>query len=242
MRRNLLLGALFALVTAACSDSTGPNGQIVSLSFNAGAPAASLSPAAGISLAPISDGANTLDLTSVEIVLREIELKRVETTDCDTAVDPDACEEFALGPMLFDLPLDGSTSQEISVQVEPGSYDELEFEIHKVSGDDAADLDFLTANPTFDGVSIRAQGTFNGNPFVYETDLDVEQEHDLVPAITIADGVGATNVTIFIDVSAWFRDQLGNLVDPATANKGGENESIVKSNITQSIDAEEDTQ
>jgi hypothetical protein len=43
-----------------------------------------------------------------------------------------------------------------------------------------------------------------------------------------------------VDLSTWFRDGAGALVDPASANQGGENESIVKENVKTSLKAFED--
>ncbi len=45
-------------------------------------------------------------------------------------------------------------------------------------------------------------------------------------------------VTLRLDVSTWFLN-AGNtgLVDPASANKGGVNENVVRDNIRASIDA-----
>jgi hypothetical protein len=43
-----------------------------------------------------------------------------------------------------------------------------------------------------------------------------------------------------VDVSTWFRSATGALIDPATANKGGLNESEVTENIKDSFKAFED--
>ena len=232
-----------ALAAAACSDDegTGPDGRAqVTLSL-ATRPAA----APGLTLdETITVGDDVLVLQSVQLVLREIEFERTEASaDCDDEVSggDDDCEELEIGPLLVDLPLGTGVARELAVVVDTGHYDELEFEIHKPEDDgDAADAAFLAAHPDFDGVSIRVTGTFNGASFTYETDLDVEQEHDLVPALVVAES-GTVNVTLLVDVSAWFLDEAGtSLVDPATANKGGPNESVVKTNITESIEAFED--
>jgi hypothetical protein len=60
----------------------------------------------------------------------------------------------------------------------------------------------------------------------------------LAPPLDVASGAGA-NLTIRMDVSTWFANN-GALVDPATANKGGQNEGVVKGNIEQSVEAFED--
>jgi len=172
-------------------------------------------------------------------VLKEIELERVETEECDASVDNDDCEEFEVGPVLVDLPLNGGIETHVTVSAPPGSYDEIEFEIHKVSHDDEEDADFRAQHPDMAGKSLRVAGTFNGESFTYESDLDVEQEHDLNPPLVI-DESGSVNVTVKIDVSMWFVDGSGHLVDPRTANTGGDNESLVKENIKQSVEAFED--
>jgi hypothetical protein len=49
----------------------------------------------------------------VAMVVREVELKRVSDDDCDAlaGADHDACEAFEVGPILLEVPLDGSVAQ-----------------------------------------------------------------------------------------------------------------------------------
>ena len=98
----------------------------------------------------------------------------------------------------------------------------------------------MLANPTMEGKSIAVEGTYNGDPFSYETDLNEEQEFDLIPNLVIGEDAPATNITIRLDVSTWFVDANGNLFDPATAAKGEPNENLAENNIKNSIDAFED--
>ena len=79
-----------------------------------------------------------------------------------------------------------------------------------------------------------------GQDFVFESDLSVEQELDLIPALTVEDATTSTNITIFVDVDSWFRDGLGGLIDPATANEGLVNEELVEDNIENAMEAFED--
>jgi hypothetical protein len=58
------------------------------------------------------------------------------------------------------------------------------------------------------------------------------------PLLDVTAGAGA-NLTIRMDVSPWFVNG-GALVDPASANRGGPNEGVVKDNVAQSVDAFED--
>lgn len=253
MKAKLLAAALTGATlvgSVACSDGTGTR---VGLAFSTRpAPAPPLSAsvmgygsvtassvvAAGDSTV-VALGNDTIIIRSVEMVLREIELKRIDVVDCpDSVAGDDACEEFETGPVLVALPLGSGTEKVITVDIPPGTYDEFEVEVHKPeSSDDAA---FIAAHPDFHGVSIRVTGTYSAagsrSDFVFTTDLNKEQETALNPPLTLTGG--PTNVTLRLDISTWFLATGGTaLVDPATANKGGPNEGVVKNNIEQSIDA-----
>jgi hypothetical protein len=235
---------LLTLASLACDENTGPLKSNVQVSFATRSPAAMPAPFAGLAPASITandtltDGTNTLVITRAEIVLREIELKQQETTNCDVEPEPAGCEEVEFGPVVVDLPLDTGVRQEFSVPVPPGSYTSIEFEIHKVTSDDPAT--FRQQYPYLAEQSIRVQGTYNGQAFTFLTDLDVEQTLQFNQLLVITDSTTATNVTIKVALAAWFRAQDGSLLDPATGNKGGQNESIIKENIKQSMEAFED--
>lgn len=236
MRFVTTVGAALALT--ACTDSSGPSlrpgeGRLT-LSVTGRAPAGS--PQAAPETVEL--GSDVLVLQRVELVLKEIELSRVGDDDlCNGADD---CEEVEVGPMLIDLPLGGGTLRRLQIPVAAGTYDEIEFDIHTPDDDDAADRDFLAAHPDLKKVSIRVRGTFNGTPFVYVTDLSVEQEADLSPPLVVGDGASA-ELTLIVDVRGWFLDSSrSRLVNPLSALKGQPNEGLVKENIKRSIDAEGD--
>ncbi len=229
------LAIAFSLVLGACS--TGPTQlRDVAVSFTATTPTATPAPLEGAA----APAAQAIVLTSVEIVLREIELRRSDTSDCDLfgEVLEDECEEFAAGPVLVSVPVDGSVSQEFSLGITEGSYTKIEFDIHKVSSGDEADAQFLVQNPTFEDLSIRVVGTFDGQAFVFETDLNVEQELDFFPPLQID---ASTNITIEVGLDGWFVDGSGVTVNPETGNKNGVNENLIKDNIKNSIEAFEDS-
>jgi hypothetical protein len=245
MKKLLYLAALpAAALVAACSDPTAlelQGGVAVSFATQApaGAPAPPLSRAGALD-DTLTSGADTLILTSVQLVLREIELKALETADCDAVPEPAGCEEVEVGPVLVDLPLTPGAEQEFAIELPSGTYSRIDFEVHKISADGEEDAAFRQAHPEFVEKSIRVLGTFNGQAFTFESDLDVEQELDLVPPMVVGETT-STNVTIRVDVSTWFRAPGGGLVDPATANKGGQNESEVTQNIKDSLHAFEDS-
>jgi hypothetical protein len=237
MSRQLLAVMGMAAALAACSD-TGPSARTVSLTFATGAAGGPLLSRMGVASDTIVSGSDVLVITRAQVVLREIELKRENDDLCDVGTsDDDGCEEFETGPMLVDLPLNGLAETVITIDADTGTYDEIDFEVHKTEG--SGDATFIAENPDFDGLSIRVEGTWNGTPFVYTSDLDVEQENELLPPLVITETTG-TNVTLRVDIATWFRNESGALVDPATGNLGGQNESIIKENIKVSFHAFED--
>lgn len=241
MRTNVWISSAAAFLLAGtfgCADG----GSNVGLAFSSRSIGAAALQAGDSTV--VVRGNDTLVIKSVELVLREIELKRVEElTGCpdssDDGHDDDACEEFSVGLQLVSLPLGNGTDKTVTVNLPAGIYDELEFEIHKP--DQIRDAAFIAANPAFAGVSIRVTGTFSQggtlSDFVYTTDLNSEQEIELSPPLDVA-ADGAVNVTIRMDVATWFLNGAGSgLVSPATANDGGANENLVRDNIERSIEA-----
>ncbi|UCF21019.1 MAG: hypothetical protein JSU87_06410 [Gemmatimonadota bacterium] len=235
--------ALVMMAAVACANDgsvTGPGGPAgtgsvtlsVALTGTAPSPAASLH-AHGLEL---TDGASTLVIESADLVVREIEFERIETPGCDSDSRDDDCEEYEVGPFLVALPLDGSVTREITAQVDTGTYDEIEFDIHKPEDDTAADRDFISQNPNFADISIRVTGTYNGQDFLYTTDLNEDQEIHLSDPLVVQPDPGPVNVTLTIDLSSWFRTPSGLLIDPRTANKGEPNENLVEDNIEVSIE------
>lgn len=245
---GIAVAAIVAVSLTACGDSTSPlpgSGQNVSLSFSGVRPA-------GISGAMtvlsgtgdtmvLASGEDTLRITSIEVVLREIELERASASvSCDSTLDADACEEISLGPQLVSLPLVPGVSAALTAPIDSGSYRKVKFDVHKPGGD-ALDQAFIAAHPEFATISIRVRGTFNGTPFTYTSALDEEQEFTFDPPFVVDASGASTSLTVRLDVSLWFRQSgSGALIDPATANVGGVNEGVVQENIKNSIKAFED--
>jgi hypothetical protein len=244
MSRSLRLAGALALAASlgACDSASAPANQGSAVSLNLATRAAALAPSgAQLSGGPVdyTDGTNTLSITKVEMVVKEVELKRSEFAgQCDSTVSHDQCEELESGPFLLDLPLSAGATSVVTVDVLPGTYDKFEFKIHKPS-DDAENAAFLAAHPDFNGVSVRVAGTWNGVAFTYMTRVTAEQETNLVPPLVVTDA-GTSDFTLFIDIGTWFRTSGNLLIDPSSANIGGPNESIVNSNITRSFDSFED--
>lgn len=244
MKRCSCAIALLLTALAACDSGTGLTARAgVAVSFATQsplpAPAAPFRTAGVVLTDTMVTGTDTLIITSAQLVLRQVKFAPQETVTCNVDPTPPGCEDVELGPALVDLPLTPGTQPSFQADLPAGTYGKVEFEIHKISSGDAADAAFLAQHPEFADLSIRVEGTFNGQAFTYSTDLDVEQELTLVPALVIGSTTGSTNVTILVDVSGWFVVSSA-LVDPNLGNKGGQFESQIKENIKQSIEAFED--
>lgn len=245
--------ATLGILVAACGDSgnggSSQPGVLLNFATQPGTTAATRLGSLAEPYSVTDANGNTVTFTSVQLVLREIELKRADAdvvcadgSNSDDGSSSSECEEVEFATRIYDLPLGPGVARALAVDVAPGSYDKLEFKVHKPeSSDDAA---FIANNPSFDGVSIRVVGTWtpaggSAQDFTYTSDLDVEQEQEFVPPLAVVDGQ-STDLTMFVSIDDWFRNGSGILLDPATANKGQPNEGVVKNNIESSFQAFED--
>lgn len=185
-------------------------------------------------------GSDVLVLSSVSLVLREIELEGSDN-QCDSVSSDSSsseCAEFEFGPVLVDLPLDAGADLVVTAPAPAGAYSELQFKLHK-PGNDAEDAAFVNAHPDFRNASVRVTGTFNGAPFTFTSDVEAEYEVELSPALVV--GRDAARLTLFVDAGRWFVTGGGSaLIDPALAAPGGAFDAVVKANIRSSFQAFED--
>ena len=247
MSSHKLVSAAFVTTAllAACSSASGPSGSGRSVAFQMATQKGTPAPSGTALLSGqeiLAAGSDTIVVSSVQFVLRKIELERAVASPVCDSLNPshDDCEELKAGPVLLDLPLGTGASRSFSVAVDTGSYKKIQLQIHKPSSTD--DASFLAANPGFDGVSIKMTGSYNGTPFTYVTDLEAEQEFEFNPPLAVSDSTGAS-LTLFVDLATWFANgsvSSPGLLDPATALKGGPNESLVKQAIQTSLHAFED--
>jgi hypothetical protein len=228
-----------ALLAAACSDAVGANAHALSLSVmgtSSGAPAPSRTGALGPSLdVVVGSGANTITITKAQVVLGRIEVEPGSTSATCSGTESDGCPELKLDPVLVDLPLDGTTKADFGASVPAGTYRGIELKIRPVSTSDAGGAAFLAANPSFANVSVHVEGTYNGQPFSYNSSLDAGIEMELSTPLTFTSGSGS-NLTLFIDVGSWFKDSSGNAIDPTNSA----NASTIENQIKQSFKVFED--
>jgi len=250
MKNVTLVALALSFALAACSNTGTVGFSLTSRQAAAPAPGASFSSvASAASVAAAGDstvialGNDTVIVRSAQLVLRKVELKRSDVASCDAVSGNDDCEEFETGATLVTLPLGSALiAQQVSVPAPAGTFNALEFEIHKPSSSE--DASFIAANPDFAAISIRVTGTYSQagtrSGFTYTSDINQSQETMLPSPATVQEGQGL-NITLRVDISGWYLNAAKTaLVDPASANKGGANESVVANNIHDSFKAFED--
>ena len=247
--RNTIRGItmlMAAATLAACDDGTGVDfdgAPSATLSFAVPGAASGTAAPGGPSAVIITDGSGrVLDVTQIQVVLEEVELKRADHDECD---DDDACEYFEIGPVLVDLPVEGGVISPFDVAIPADTYEELELEIDD-AGDDSTSAQFFAANPGWpQDASIRVVGTFDANdgagpqPFDVYIEVEVEIERELVPPLVVTDSAQDVNVTVQIDVAHWLMEN-GSLIDPRDLPGDDNLQDIVEDNIEESFDAFED--
>lgn len=252
---SLLVLGLALGVWVGC-DSTGPTGgstagpSPVSLSFSAESGDVSGTTRTnargpGLRRAFSDPSGNSLELETVELILREIEFERAGSTGACASGEEDDCEELESGPILVSLPLDSDQpAVVVDTTLPPGQWEEAEFEVHALDEDDPSDRSILDGTDFPPEASVRAQGTFTpaggtAQSFTFTSDLNEEREIEFEPPIDVREDE-ATNVTFSVDVNTWFRQSDGTLVDPNQAGDDGLFEDLVEENIEASIEGFED--
>jgi len=258
--RRILLVAPAVLLLAGC-NSTGPNAsQRISLSARTGSAGAPAATGAALADVVVTGSGGSVKITSAQMVLSRIKLASDAacTATSDTDADepnetPDAetnesnadnhdeseCPSIHAGPVLVDLPLDGSTKLILDGLVPAGTYTGLRAKLEAVESDDDGANDFLTAHPGFQGVSVKVVGVFTDaggtdHPFTFTSGVEAEISVDFASPVTV--DASSKNLTVDVDVSTWFKDASGAVIDPTNA----ENESAIERSIRASFRAFED--
>lgn len=187
----------------------------------------------------IEEEADTLNLVVIRLAVDQVEFGRTsgECTDSSTTDDGDACREAVVDPTAMELPVDAQRAQLTNALVSrTGTYDRLEMDFHLVEMTDNA----LLFQEQFQvGTSVLMRGTFNGTGVEAFFSPEGSVEIPLNPPISLQEGQAAS-ITLVVDVSGWFRDQNGDLINPNEAANDPTIADMVEQNIAESFSARTD--
>lgn len=152
--------------------------------------------------------------------------------------DEDDCPPLTVGPVLIDLPLDGTTTVVLDALVPAGTYRRLQARLHAVKPGDEGVGDFLSAHPEFEGISVKVTGVFTDaegadHDFTFSSRMNVVSAINFDKPVTV--DAGTTNLTIDVDVASWFSATDG-VIDPTNAF----HQRAIEKNIRRSLRAFED--
>ena len=162
-----------------------------------------------------------------------------ENDDANHDEDDDDCPPLTVGPVLIDLPLDGTTTVVLDALVPAGTYKRLQARLHAVKAGDEGAGDFLAAHPEFAGISVKVVGVFTDaegadHEFTFTSNLNVVTAINFETPVTV--DAGTTNLTIDVDVASWFTGPSGAVIDPTNSAK----QRAIEKNIRASLRACED--
>jgi hypothetical protein len=241
LRPRALWLALLAPTLAACGVTSPKATRPLSLSITSRSASNASLPAPSAIQADIriGSGANSITISKVQVVLARIELSPSGT--CATTTGENDCDELQAGPVLLDLPVDGTTKVVLDGTVPAGTYSALQAKLDAVTADDdESGVDaFLKAHPEFKGISVQVTGVFTDansqtHNFTFTSGAEAELEASFQPPVTV--GASTSNLTINIDVASWFTDAAGKAIDPTNAA----NAEAIERNIRQSFKGFED--
>jgi hypothetical protein len=239
-----LPAAMLALLSGCGSVSDSPltpatpGSTSLSVSF-ATTGAAAVTPAGNAIV--VGTANDTMLITKVQLVVENVKLRLSGVAACPDSMKPSntrgrssedrGCSRLDLGPMLLDLPLGGTATSPLAVTVPAGTYSQLEFEVEDVRTSvnaSQADKDFLAAHPEFRDVTVKVVGTYKGAAFTFLSRARAEVEFEFNPALVVKTGVN-DNVSVDLDLSAWFKSASGAILAPTVANQVAIDQNILTS-------------
>jgi hypothetical protein len=202
---------LFVIFMSGCSSSTEPS-NTGSINLTSKYQTTVLAKDAMIA------GIDSIKITKVTYLLREIKFKtQQDSTD----------SMFKSTPLILELNLTGAVQNIQGITVPFGTYNRLEFDIHKAEAADTTSMSAdqkIKARQFFSGVnrySIIIEGKkYTGGvatDFVYKSSINVKQKIDLPTSLVVNATNTDFNVTMLISSFGWFRNG-NNLLDPLLSN------------------------
>ena len=227
LRYLVVFGCFIAVTAAACTGSSdsdaAPTAITRSPSETAANPVAlnfGIPREAATGSVRVTDGTNTLIIQKILMTLEDIDLERSEQSfDCGELTNVDDhldCSDYLPGPVLLDLDLTGTAKTLLDIQAPTGTFTVFSFDISVPDGGDPHQVAYINANLDMKDISIRIEGNYNEEPFVFELDLRGDQEIMLDPPLVVTEEGSGFAITVLFDPRDWFLDEDGKLISPQT--------------------------
>jgi hypothetical protein len=171
--------------------------------------------------------AQQVTIASAKVVLGEIEIENSSEDSMDFKSNT---------PLVVNLDLTGAPTNLGAVSIPFGTYEELEYEITRLTPQDTA---VYNANPDLQGYSISIRGYVDGDTnavFTFKSAIEVEQEQEFSPPLVINDSSPLVVLMISIDTRMWFSAGAGTFLDP----RDPQNQQAIARNIQASINTYQD--
>jgi hypothetical protein len=214
-----MIGAALTCSLIGCGkDSLSSKGGSLTLSVRA--MSGSLTKAA-------SPQAQQVTITSAKVVLGEIEIENSSLDSMDFKSN---------NPLVVNLDLTGATTNLGAVSIPFGTYEELEYEITRLTPQDTA---VYNANPDLQGYSIYVRGYVDGDTnavFTFKSALEAEQEQEFSPPLVVSASSPQVVLMLTIDTRMWFSAGAGTFLDP----RDPQNQQAIARNIQASVNAYQD--
>lgn len=256
-RSSTLATALLAVAAlAACGDDdpaspNTPDEQQLKVAFRMVQPPTTTTASAqsfghpslldGTSYMVVGRDNDTIIVTRAQLVVRDVQIATASANCPETAPttgDPNACPTVHSGPYLIDIPASGTANGELTVNVPKGAYSKMRLSLHKVTSNQEEDRAFREAHPDLVNMSLKLEGTYNGQPFTFTSDLNQKLDVAFPSSVTV--GESAAMVTVAVDVAPWFSNPQGGLFSPLLAQLPGVLRTTVEANISASLKAFKD--
>lgn len=176
---------------------------------------------------------DSLHITRVRFLMRHIKFKSAYEDSVD----------YISQPRVVDFPLDGTSVELADSTIPAGTYEKVEFKIHRLDDDDPVDLAYYNHPDFADFVtggrySVIIDGTIYENgtstPFTYRSRKDAEQELKFPVPLVVQDWGLNAQVTFTVVSSNWFVDENGNFLDPRLES----NFDAIAENIANAVEVE----
>lgn len=164
------------------------------------------------------DNSGVLIIDTAKILLKDIKLNVAGST---------GEKNFKTGNYVLYLILDARVMTIGSAYIPVGTYDKVNFEIHKLQDNETPpDPDFVDANGRYSTV---AKGTYNGTPFIFKSDISASQKIRMTNELVVTET--SSNITLKVEPYIWFINAAGQYMDPNDPGNHNEIENNIKDNV-----------